>query len=110
MTILISTVAIVILFLTGCSEDDTIKAICTEQMLSEHKMIEYNGQEVGCKSFLELYHFRNEQFYLLGNHCADMISYPTDCDGNILCENEMDATCKDFYENAERIGIIGIAP
>ncbi len=71
-------------------------------------MIAYNGQEIGCKFFLELYHYQDNDFFLLGSHCADMTSYPIDCEGNVLCEDLEDTICMDFYLNSERIGIIGI--
>lgn len=108
MKIFKSTLIIAVLVLTGCSKDDFIKSDCIESMLSENNMVEYNGQEIDCKFFLELYHHKNKQFFLLGNHCADMISYPTDCEGNIICEDEEDFECQFFYANAKRIGIIGI--
>lgn len=100
--------AIAMILLIGCSKDDYIKSDCIESMLIESNMIEYNGQEIGCKSFLELYHYKNRQFFLYGNHCADMWSYPVDCEGNKLCENGEDFKCRSFYNKAERIGIIGI--
>ena len=78
-------------------------------MLDEWNMEEYIGQEIGCRSFLELFHYHNKQYFLLGSHCADIISYPTDCEGNSFCEDGKDAECKDFFANAERIGIIGIS-
>jgi hypothetical protein len=101
--------AIAIVLLIGCSKNDSQNSDCIESMLEESNMIEYNGQEIGCKFFLELYHHKNRQFFLLGNHCADMISYPIDCEGKKICENDEDSECKDFYKHAERIGIIGIS-
>ena len=100
--------AIPLLLIVGCSEDDGVERDCIESMLGANNMVAYNGQEVGCNSFLELYHYRNEQFFLLGNHCADMVSFPVDCDGNALCEDLGDAECRDFFSNAERIRIVGI--
>ena len=71
-------------------------------------MVEFTDQELGCKLFLELYEYNNKQYFLLGNHCADIISYPTDCDGNKLCESGENSECNKFYADANRIGIVGI--
>lgn len=108
MNIVKSAIIIATLFSIGCTEDDSICVDCIESILVERNMIEYNGQEIDCKFFLELYHHQNKQFFLLGNHCADLISYPIDCHGNKLCVNGNDSECKDFYDNAESMGIIGI--
>jgi hypothetical protein len=108
MKIVKSIMVLSILFLNGCSKDDYLKSDCIETKLIELNMTKYNDQEIGCKCFLELYHFRNKQYFLLGNHCADMISYPIDCDGNKLCENGDNLECEIFYFTAKRIGIIGI--
>ena len=99
---------ILIFFLINCSTDESTGFDCIKSKLIKLDMVEYTGQEVDCKFFLELYHFKNKQYFLLGNHCADIIAYPTDCDGNKLCENEQNSECRQFYENANRIGIIGI--
>lgn len=95
-------------FSIGCSKDNPVKSDCIEAMLNENNMTAYDGQEIECEFFLELYHYDDRQFFLLGSHCADIISYPTDCEGNKLCENSESAICKKFYNNSERIGIVGI--
>ena len=92
----------------SCSKNDEIELNCLNGMLSDFGMTEYQGQEIGCDFFLELYHYNQKQYYLLGNHCADMISYPTDCEGNKLCENGDDNKCGRFYKNAVRIGVVGV--
>ncbi|MEM9990220.1 MAG: hypothetical protein AAF738_00585 [Bacteroidota bacterium] len=101
---LLKLITILVIFLSmGCSKDETIKSDCIASMLSENNMIEYSGQELGCKSFLELFHHKNKQFFLLGNHCADIMTDPIDCEGNSLRRGY-----KNFYNKAERIGIVGI--
>ncbi len=97
-------------FSSGCDKENEISCIenCTDEYLAQHNMVRYRGEEIGCKSFLSLYEYKNKQYYLLGNHCADMVSYPTDCDGNKLCENGEDSECRDFYKNAKYVGVIGI--
>ena len=101
-------ISILMIFVTSCSKNETIKSNCKESTLEEFNMVEYNDQEIDCKFFLELFHHEKKEFFLLGNHCADMISYPTDCNGNTLCENGEDSECRKFYKSATRIGIIGI--
>ena len=81
---------------------------CVEQVLETNGMVKYEQQELGCNTFLELYKFNGQQYFLLNNHCADMVFYPFDCSGNKLCEMEEDQNCIKFYETAEHIGIIGI--
>jgi hypothetical protein len=94
----------------SCDKEDEIKCIddCAEEYLVQNGMVRYQGEDVGCKFFLNLYEYQNKQYFLFGNHCADMISYPTDCDRNKLCETGVDTNCKDFYKNAKFIGIVGI--
>lgn len=99
--------AMLILFLIGCSKKE-ITTECIDAMLTERNMVAYNGEDPGCKFFLELYFYQNRQFFILGNHCADMISFPIDCDGNTYCENGEDTGCRKFHRRAERIGIVGI--
>lgn len=101
-------IAILMFFLISCSENETIEFDCIETKLEQLEMVEFSGQDIGCKYFLELYNNNNKQYFLLGNHCADMISYPIDCNGNKLCKNGEDSKCRDFYKNANRIGIVGI--
>jgi len=92
----------------SCSKNDEIELNCLNAMLSDSDMTEYQGQEIGCNFFLELYHYDQKQYYLLGNHCTGLISYPTDCEGNRLCENRDDNKCRRFYKKAVRIGIVGV--
>jgi len=98
--------AFAFILLSGCSKNE--KSDCIESVLNENNMIAYDDQEIGCKSFFELYEFQNKQFFLLNNYCADIISYPIDCDGNTLCENWEDTNCNNFYANAVKMEIIGI--
>ena len=99
---------LILVLIINCSKNDEIEMNCLNDMLSDFDMTKYQGQDIGCNFFLELYHYNQKQYYLLGNHCADMISYPTDCEGNKLCENGDDNKCGRFYENAVRIEIVGI--
>lgn len=108
---IVNFILIVFLFMSfGCDKEDEVSCIvdCKDAYLQRNGMVSYTGGETGCKSFIALYEFENKQYYLLGNNCADLVSYPTDCDGNKLCENGEDKACSNFYQNARFIGIVGI--
>jgi hypothetical protein len=92
----------------GCCKHEEVKVNCIDDQLKQKGMAKYQGEEIGCKFFLSLYEYNNKQYFLLGNHCADMVSYPTSCDGKKLCENADDKECKEFFDNATYIGIVGI--
>jgi hypothetical protein len=91
-----------------CKDDCGIERNCIEKVLIENEMTAYTGEEIACNFHLSLYDLRGQQYFLLKSHCADMVSYPFDCDGNKLCESGESHTCTDFYENANYIGIVGI--
>lgn len=91
--------------LSACSEED-IKINCVDEVLEAQGMVNYQGQDIGCKFFLSLYEYENEQYFLLGNTCADMTVYPFGCNGDQLCDSAEE--CTNFYENARYIGIVGI--
>ena len=92
----------------SCSKSDNIEFDCIAETLEEFDMLLFSEQEEGCKMFLQLYHHENKQFFMFGNHCMDMVSYPFDCDGNTLCENGQNAACSAFENSAEFIKIVGI--
>jgi len=96
-----------VVLLLGCSKQ--LKSIdCTDRILKESNMVEYNGQPFECNNFIELFRFRNKQYFVLGNHCADMIVNPIDCNGNTICNKGERMKCNKFFENAVNIGVIGI--
>ncbi len=99
---------ILIGLVSSCNKEQVIENNCSEVQLGQLGMIGYSGQELECRFFLELYHYQNKQYYILGNHCADLISYPTDCDGNTFCEEMNERNCTKFYKKAVKIGIVGI--
>ncbi len=98
-----------ILAIVSCSKNDKIEIDCIDEKLEEFDMVHFSEQEIDCKMFLQLFHHENKQFFKFGGHCVDMISYPFDCDGNTLCENEQDAACIAFENNADFIKIVGIS-
>lgn len=100
---------ICLLICSSCDKEDGTPGSCIDAYLEQNGMVKYKDQEIGCKSFLNLYEFENKEYFLLGNHCADMISFPTDCEGKRLCEDpEETESCNNFYQNAKFKGIIGV--
>lgn len=100
----IKIIGLLLLFLAAaCSEEPATD--CIADKLAEFDMVEYQGQEMSCKLFLTLFYYNEKQYFLLGNHCADMATCPFDCDGNELCES---AEATDFNQNAVQLAIIGI--
>lgn len=95
--------------IVGCSKEKEPEISCIDSVLEEHGMIEYTDQEIGCSFFLELYHYKNKEYFLLGSHCADVAGDPVDCEGNGLCGEDGSAfQCERFDDNAELIRIVGI--
>jgi hypothetical protein len=101
-------IAFTIILTLGCKKNDDIDTDCVKSKIAESGMVVYDGQEIGCNFFLMLYNYEGEQYFLLGSNCADMISYPVDCNGNNLCDSYNSSNCNDFFDNAEFIKIIAI--
>jgi hypothetical protein len=97
----------ILIALVACREECHVKKNCIENVLVEQGMVAYTGQELGCSTFLTLYQFNGKQYFMLGNHCADMIAYPFDCDGNKLCETN-DEKCQQYLQSTKYIGVVGI--
>lgn len=96
-----------VLFLTACSKNDVDTSNCVANLLREQNLVRYEGQEIGCKSFYHLYVLEGEQYFLFDNYCFDLITYPMDCFGDIVCGIN-GVSCRNFYEHAEHMGIIAI--
>jgi hypothetical protein len=92
----------------SCTKEAPMEINCIALTLEEFDMEPYVDQKINCNSFLWLYHLNGKKYFLFGNHCIDMISYPFDCQGNYLCKEGYDFKCKRFYKFAEKIGVIGI--
>ncbi len=104
---------IILLFIGfACDKKEEISCIndCLETYLQQNGMVSYKGEEVGCKYFVSLYEYQNKQYYVLGNHCADVANNPTDCSSNTLCGTGNEKVCGEFFEKAKYIGIVGIKP
>ena len=98
---------LIALSILGCSKSSMSGTPCLIELLEKHNMQLYIGQDLDCKSYLDLYHFNGEEYYLLNNNCIDMISNPVNCEGDSMCSSP-NFSCQSFYLEAERIKIIGI--
>lgn len=94
---------------TGCSWGPESSHDCTENMLDKFDMVKYQGEDPECRNFLELYTLFDKQFFALGNHCADMIFDPIDCDGKSLFRDGNIAEQNLFRNFSKSKGIIGIS-
>lgn len=91
--------------LTSCKKQKIVDD-CVADFLEQNEMIPYNDQEIGCQFFVTLHEYKNKQYFVLGNHCADMMLTVVDCEGNDLCASTR--KCNRFFEKNESLGIIGI--
>ena len=73
----------------ACREECHIEKNCIEKVLEKNNMVRYADQEVGCKLYLSLFEYKGEQYFMLNNNCADMVSYPFNCNGKKLCEDPL---------------------
>jgi len=96
---------LLVVFISACKhKENPIKKDCIANMLTQKNMIPYGGGEInGCKFFVVLYEWKGEQYFSLGNPCADMIPNAVDCDG-------IEVTNPNFWNQATNLGIIGIEP
>ncbi len=91
---------------TACKENHPED--CHDKVMLELGMTRYNGEAIACRTFLKLYKFEGEDYFLLDNFCADMVNYPFDCEGNEICGIGKEPVCQKFSNEAVEIGIIGI--
>jgi hypothetical protein len=98
-----------LLFGISCNKQIDIKSDCLTEVLKQRGMVKYEKQEQSCRWFLELSIYKGQQYFRLGNHCADLKNnYPFDCAGNKLCEDYNSPDCVEFNKKAEYKGIVGI--
>ena len=97
--------------LLGCNDNDypSVRS-CVNKVLKDNGLEPYTNQEINCRSFVTLHALPGRQYFLWNNHCADLVTYPFDCEGQTLCEDSESDSCTDFYRNADYVGIVGIAP
>lgn len=103
----ITIIALLLLCLAAaCSKYPDEMKDCIADKLAEFGMVEYEGQEKDCNSFLSLYNWNGKYYFGLGNYCVDTDVFCVfDCAGNELCGNEK---VTDFSQNAVLVEIVGI--
>lgn len=78
---IITGLAFLILF-AGCEKkSEPNNEACIEAFLKANNMVRYTGQTLSCTLFASLYELDGQPYFALGNHCADMIFQPVDCNG-----------------------------
>ena len=101
-----------LLILTGvllfsCKKETSLDEGCISQFLESHNAKRANDV-VGCEFFYALYEFEGKQYFVLGSHCADMITIPLDCSDNNYCKNKTEEMCSNFFNKALYKGVVGI--
>jgi hypothetical protein len=93
----------------ACEKDHAnLEKDCIEKVLKERGMVRYKNQEIGSRPFLHLYYFNESQYFEYDNPCADMLTYPFDCNGIKLCEDYTSFDCLNFRRSARYMGVVGI--
>jgi hypothetical protein len=93
----------------ACEKDHAdLEKDCIEKVLKARGMVRYKNQQIGCSLFLKLYSFNESQYFEYGNHCADMLTYPFDCNGTKPYEDYNSFDGLNFRTNARYLGVIGI--
>ena len=89
----------------SCSFSESVSPDCIDAKLRDYNMVEYEGQDLGCKSFLVLYRLNSVQYFKYDNNCADIAYTYVSCEGDTLY-SEWPA----FEKESNRVGIVGITP
>ena len=108
-----------LLLISACSKDQSTSASpqlydeCVEKTLERNDMRPYvDGEDLGCSFFFSLYEFEQEYYFLLSNHCADMLLIIEDCEGNRFCDvGPSSPICSAIFEGnkATPLGIVGVS-
>ncbi|MFN4080123.1 MAG: hypothetical protein ACK4NS_04435 [Saprospiraceae bacterium] len=83
---------------------------CKMKFIKLNNLQPYTGAFNGCVYYYSLYQFKGQQYFLLDNPCADMVSIPVDCDGVPLTTSYDDPYLSVFYREADFVQIVGIVP
>jgi len=108
-----------VLLFSACSKDQTTSATpqpydeCVENTLERNDMRPYiDGEDLGCNFFFSLYEFEQEYYFLLNNHCADMLLIIEDCEGNRFCDTGASSpVCSAIFDSnqATSLGVVGVS-
>ena len=93
----------------SCNDQFNVEEDCLTNKLEDLGMIKYSNQSIDCEFYVELWIFNSIQYYHVDSHCADVEANLQDCYGYQVCVEEESALCTEIYQNAEKIGIVGIA-
>ncbi len=93
----------VVLTSLACTHATAIeKQACIDSLEMAEGFKPYNGEEFGCRFFIEQFECDGELLFVLNNHCADLIYKVIDCDGNDVTEKYGD---KLFDKKAKIVAI-----
>lgn len=70
---------ILVLFATACGKEES----CEITLMDLLDLVTYDGQEIGCRTFYDLYLHDGQEYAVINNYCADFVVITaTDCLGN----------------------------
>jgi hypothetical protein len=102
MTKTIVTALSLLIIFTACEKKSEANfEACIEAFLKANNMVRYTGQPLSCTLFASLYELDGQPYFAFGNHCADMIFQPVDCNGKPYTPTS------DFNDRAISKGIVG---
>ncbi len=95
-----------IMFSNCVSENQEVFTDCVAEKLEQNDMIPYDGEILDCEFFLTLHLYDNKQYFILDNHCVDMIIYVINCNNDTLSVTQE----SNFFREKETVDIIGYKP
>lgn len=99
---------LILQIIVACKKGEaSLESSCEEQFLEANQLTEYEGQDLGCNTYVALYELEGVEYFYADNHCADMISMPLDCAGNAYCADLGCPELNYFFTHAEFKGIVG---
>jgi hypothetical protein len=94
----------------SCKKDNkSNNSDCVNQYITDHGLTPFTGQQLDCEG--RAYHYRldGQEYFRQTSPCVDYITEPpyTDCNGNSYCNPNDQSAMSFFYNNAEKLGMIG---
>lgn len=100
---------LVAIFLFSC-DDDSKSDTCESGMLKHFDMVPYTGQQIPeCTSYLQKYVYQENDYFQVGNPCADIVFNPVNCLGITVCEEPSLECMEHFQATAQYEGIVGVS-